>query len=508
MPAVGISRRFFKQVPRDYSNWKWALVREFFQNGIDSGSENMIAEILPTPSRDTVFSFANDGEIMDRATLEEKLLTLGETTKGDATVGGFGVAKALLYFMHLDYTIHTGNLLVKGSGGSYEIEEASEFFNGTKNVVTIEGDHSEELIRNVKTFCLFAQWKGSVILNGEERECRCRKGAFRRDLGFCKVYTSNLLPGRLIVRSAGQPMFHQSIDLKKTVIVELSLPSKGYLTSNRDGLTWPYSGELGDFIQELAADSSSALKNQDVTTYTVFDGDMVKKIQQDREAPKSTAVKDLAQYAETREEEGDRDTTGAATEVRVTERNERAALIASLQKAPERREIAAEEMAEEGYAPQSWNRQGPDGFRFLVRNESGMRIPGYYMPGQMSDYATKVARWYRNCIRVALWLYKVDEECSVGFSFGDGEGMHEDGDYGKVFYINPIAIVQQKASQSRSMKRRYSLDARGRWEIAALAMHEVAHHFVGPHNEEYASVLTDGMARALQERTLLASCFR
>ena len=507
MPAVGISRRFFKQVPKDYSDWRFALIREAVQNAADSGASQIIFEILPTPAGDTVMSFSNDGAVMSRDTLENKLLTLGETTKGDEATGGMGVAKAILYFTHLDYAIHSGSLLVKGSGGNYEVEEA-EFFDGTKNVITIEGDHSEALIRKVKTFCLFAQWKGVVTLNGTDYECRCRKGAFRRDLGFCKVYTNNLVPGILVVRSGGQPMFTQSIDLKKTVVVELNLPSKQYLTSNRDGLTHPFRYELGDFIQELASDSSSALKNREATTYTVFGGALVEKIKQDREAPKSTAVSDLAQFSGDSEAEGEVDGTGVALEVAVSDRQERAALVASLTTAPARREIAAEEMAEEGYNPKPWNRQGPDGFRFLIRNESGMRIPGYYMPGDMSDYAAKVIRWYRNCIRVALWLYKVEGSFSVGFSFGDDEGLHERGAYGSVFYINPISIVQQKNSQSRSMKRRYSLDARGRWEIAALAMHEVTHTFVSAHNEEFSSILTDGMARALQERTLLASCFR
>lgn len=511
MPSVGISRRFFQQVPKDYADWLWAIVREFMQNAIDCGSSTVKMSIA-LEGGNTRFIVENNGRVMDRDTLEGKLLTLGETTKNENTVGGFGVAKAILYFCHVDFSIHTGGFEARGSGGNYDIFSV-ENFAGTRNSILIEGDQVEALEKKVYSYALTAQCDVKMIVNGTTYDCKCRKGSFRRDFGFGKVYTNNSFPKRLIVRSNGQPMFIQSISLPKCVILELNDPSKPYLTSNRDGLRSPYSWELTDFIQELAADSTTALRSRESLTYTVFDGETQENVggrSKDQKGKKKQAEgqdEAPAGSSERAAEEGEFVPTKELAQVLQGERAERARLVAALIRAPERREASVDEIADR---PRQMRRVGLDGFQFIIRNESGMKIPEYYLPGSMSEYAEKVARWYRNCIKVAMWLLDVEEEFSTGFVFGDNEGMHEGSSpYGKVFYINPVSIVEQKGSRSRSMKRRLTLGAEGRWAIVALALHEVVHalgHSV--HDETYASKLTDAAAIALQERQLFAACFR
>ena len=93
---VKIGPEFFIKAKNDYSDWKWALIREFFQNSIDCGSRQISIDITYANGK-TTLTISNDGEPMTEQILTEKLLSLGSSGKGFAgTVGGFGKAKELL----------------------------------------------------------------------------------------------------------------------------------------------------------------------------------------------------------------------------------------------------------------------------------------------------------------------------------------------------------------------------------------------------------------------------
>jgi len=103
MRQVGISSDFFAKSLNDYSNWKWALAREFGQNGIDSGANHMSVSIKYNEDTDlTEVIVSNDGKPMTLDIIENKLMNIGGTTKTaeNGDVGGFGLAKLVLYMAH------------------------------------------------------------------------------------------------------------------------------------------------------------------------------------------------------------------------------------------------------------------------------------------------------------------------------------------------------------------------------------------------------------------------
>ena len=106
-------------------------------------------------------------------------------------------------------------------------------------------------------------------------------------------------------------------------------------------------------------------------------------------------------------------------------------------------------------------------------------------------------------------VFKQDSEFSVGFVFGDTqEACTEDHHkYGRVFYINPITVVKQSHSNSRSLKKRWKLTPAGRWAILADAVHEFAHLYCSNHDENYAAHVTELFGVVLKERQAFNACF-
>ncbi|MFA5379332.1 MAG: hypothetical protein WC455_26485, partial [Dehalococcoidia bacterium] len=82
-------------------------------------------------------------------------------------------------------------------------------------------------------------------------------------------------------------------------------------------------------------------------------------------------------------------------------------------------------------------------------------------------------------------------------------------EYGDVYYVNPITIIKQKGSNSRSMAKRRKFNAAGRWAIVADALHEFVHGAIGlsGHDELYSSTLTEMMGVVLKEHQQFNKCF-
>ncbi len=313
-------------------------------------------------------------------------------------------------------------------------------------------------------------------------------------------------------------MFVETITYKKCVIVELNEPAKKYLTSNRDGLTYPYRGNLSSFIQELASDGHSALSQRDSTTYSVFDGLWVTKAQEKvgKKPEKATDVAaDDEEYEsdKTANEEGVLDTSPEAQQVQQAEavrRNEVQVPAAAFI------QVDAEDMVESPAALKPVPRRGPDGYRFVLKNTTSMKVPRYLVPGSMSSYGERVLRYYRKCVQETMRLLNITGDFSVGFLLSeDTEGQFEPSSrYGSVFFINPMKVVSQRYSNSRSFKLRYKLDAAGKWAIASVAIHEVCHALQrkggwgGAHDETFAMLLTSALAKAMLNRKEYAACLK
>lgn len=146
-PEVKISSRKFKITLKEYHSWRSSWWREVIQNSVDAGAANVYLSCSKTTDETGKLAYlvscTDDGSGMDDGILFGKLLTIGETGKEgqEATVGGFGVAKELILFPWLKWTIHTRNRLVVGSGLQYEVFDA-EFLQGTKVEVLMPDENT------------------------------------------------------------------------------------------------------------------------------------------------------------------------------------------------------------------------------------------------------------------------------------------------------------------------------------------------------------------------------
>ena len=193
---IKIGPSFFAKAKNDYSDWRWAWVRELCQNSIDApGCDKIDFSFHYNADTDRTFAACiNNGMAMSKDVLINKFLSIGESGKNfNGSVGGFGKAKELIAFCHESYSIRTGTYLVEGSGAEFTLTEDLEYYDGTTTSVFMSGDHTERLVSSVQRFAAFAQWHGTIELchDGVSSvlECVMHKGAARRDFSFGKKRT-------------------------------------------------------------------------------------------------------------------------------------------------------------------------------------------------------------------------------------------------------------------------------------------------------------------------------
>lgn len=484
---IKIGPEFFSKIKRDYANWRWALVREFLQNCFDAPGCVNVELTVKDDGTDTTLAVTNDGEPMDRDTLETKLLTLGGSGKnfeGENT-GGFGVAKSLLYYCHKQYVIHTGKLLVTGSGAQFSIKNHAAL-DGTKSTIVITGVVTQELVDAARKFASMSQWKGSLVVNGERLSTDLKKGARRKDLGWGVVYTNKSFSNVCVVRINGQPMFTTYCRYDGCVLIELTGKALSTLTSNRDSLKYEYSSELSDLLTALAVDKRSALREQRAE-YKRYLGE---KLKNDAKQPKKSeqALSDLVDVAALMAAVA----AGPATENVPQTTSGIRVVVGTCQD-----EEAAVSL----------------GHEFIVKNTTGMVTPAYHVPGdEFSIYSKQLVRVWAAVMLKMYQIHGIGGEFSVGFVFDeDSVAEFENGVYGKVYYINPARVVCQKSNPScRSFACRYTGAWSNRFDILSSAVHEFVHGALNykEHDENYAGALTETMAKVFEHLKEFTPLFR
>jgi hypothetical protein len=482
---VGIDHLFFAKGLRDYTDWRWAWVREIAQNSIDAGSKSLRITI-ETRDGKTIATASNDGPPMSKAVLLDKFLCLGGTTKNfEGTVGGFGIAKTVLCLAHPKYEINTGSHLVVGSGGDYELGE-TEYLSGTKTTVWFDEDCTTELCSAVFKFASECQWQGELRLNGKLLSTNLKKGSRRRDLGWAVVYTNKTFPGRLIVRVDGMPMFSRYVNHDRCVVVEVNRTSGQALTSNRDGLTWEYRSKLESFVDQISVDKVSALREHPVTTYHHFDGEK-------HSSSGSEVIKDLVSAAYATMPQVSKPDPEEGTETLAVDQQ------VGYSDGPSFAEVA--------------NRleRGRCGYEFVVKNNTDLNVPDHFLPWYFSAYSRKLVSVWIKCLLELHELFGHKDSFAVGFILdSDREAEFEvTQEYGRVYYINPAVIVEQQFSKSRSLKKRWLFNNAGKYALLAVAAHEFVHGLgFSPHDEGYANKQTTLMGIAMANKKRFHPCFR
>lgn len=133
---VQVPHSYFQKARSEYSDWRWAVIREFIQNSYDAQASTIEFRLIANAADRIELHVDDDGIGMDEDTLLNVLLCMGGSRKLEGSIGGKGWAKAILFFAHHGYTIRTGNLRVDGSGGEYRLTEEPTNIAGTR--ITVE----------------------------------------------------------------------------------------------------------------------------------------------------------------------------------------------------------------------------------------------------------------------------------------------------------------------------------------------------------------------------------
>ena len=487
MSQVKIGPEFFSKAKNDYSDWRWSLVREFYQNCIDCGSKNISLETT-TDGKTTTLTVYNDGKTMSKTELVDKLLSLGSSGKEfrEGSVGGFGKAKELLYFGWNSYTIETGNLKVVGSGAEYKLVENRKPIKGTISSIVLEGDVATELADEARRFISLSSVKPQFTINGKGVDTKLQKGYYRRDLPFGRVYTNKQFQNLVVVRIGGTPMFTSWTKYAGCVVVELEGNSMDTLTSNRDGLQYGQRCELEGFIQDLTTNRRKALK-QKVTEYLYFPGEKV------------SCAGFTARVTTAREKALE----GWAQVPVLVEAGPGLIAGATRGDTYDSRDVTVHKAATRAVELVS---------DFVIKNETGRVVRKAYRPDsdKFCQYAFKVLTIWSKLLVTMHEVFQWEDNFSVGFLFTDNDvvACHETGpQYGRVYYLNPVTIQDNKWQKRFNYNlRRGTGDLN---QLAITALHELVHGMgYNDHDEAYASKLTSMAGKLLGHQKEIRACFK
>ena len=263
------------------------MIREFIQNAYDAQATTIDFRLKANAGGRIELHVADDGVGMDQDTLEHVLLCMGGSRKPDGAIGGFGYAKAILFFAHHGYTIETRRLRVEGSGGEYRLHMVDAHVTGTR--ITVElGDDSmmldewRERVRSYVGSCFMERETGRpvTIRNDDDVLVQNNEG----------IYSFNVVtplgpmwydevPGscrsEFVVSVAGLPMFVESFyssanqsSLKGGL--ELAAGSS-VLTANRDGFTATVREQFSKVVGGLVQNQSAVRYGQALELSINFD---------------------------------------------------------------------------------------------------------------------------------------------------------------------------------------------------------------------------------------------
>jgi hypothetical protein len=462
MAEVKIGARFFSGAFHEYRDVSWAFIREILQNSLDAEATQIDVVIGEGKVR-----VRDNGVGMTRDVIENKLLTLGESGKefAGSSVGGFGKAKEILYFAQDGYVILTHRLSVVGTGGSYEIRDDMPYQQGTLSEVTWSASHPCHNLREdcIRFISLVDRADVRFTVNGKQAKSGLSGTTLKSIPGLGDVFTTTkAIPDQLVVRHKGLPMFTRQLEAAgKGVIVELDLYSR--LTANRDGLIYGASCALQSFVDEVTVNKISSLRKLPITTYVNF-GSRKICVEGKLESPDFW--------------------------VPVARPGPRGVV-------PTRFPGTAQEMVEAPRVVADSVADPPSGMAFVLKNSTGMKTPGCYLPTGFGHYQESLLAMWVNSLVAAYQMLDKEGEFKVGFILSsDRDAEHEYGGDGHSYLINPAEVVVQKSSSSRSFRNKYKLTD---WhKVAALAVHEVCHGIGnGGHDEVFARQLTDMIALAL-----------
>jgi Histidine kinase-, DNA gyrase B-, and HSP90-like ATPase len=479
MSTLSIDNRYFQIEKRNYSDWRKAVYRELQQNFCDSRGCTRTDITIEEIENGTRLTISDNGEGMSRETLLNIFLVVGRTGKNDSAefVGGNGVARNLICFSANKYTIKSHDYVITGCGANYEIEDSPTFTKGCTFILEVDEKNWDKHIKYVIDRSTISQ---KVFINGEEYKSNICRGRLVRELSFADIYVNKSAESKVLVRVNGAFMHEHYSSARAQVIIEIKPEiSKLVLQANRDGLQWEQQKEMDSFLNELASETSSALKDKTkhfkkIVNKNSYFTSKRKAAKANKDNVREVSIEEFEQLA--------------------SRLNHNSVAINNNNYNPIDEEVLTEK------------EECPIKNSMLILNESEDQkivnlINAFYHPHSWKDSSTRyqlLKQWAAVCSIVCEEFSDMTGEefnWAVGWNFCDFYGdrtlakcLTENGV--NYFLLNPIN-EENKIKYSVNNKDDY-------YSLITLASHEVCHVAEKFHNERFASLMTCLMMRVLK----------
>lgn len=285
---VQVPHSYFQKAKSEYSDWRWAMIREFIQNAYDAQATTIDFRLTINSTGRIELHVDDDGIGMDCDTLENVLLCMGGSRKPAGSIGGFGIAKAILFFAHHAYTIQTRDLTVLGSGGEFRLQIDGGRIDGSRMTVDLADDALmldswRERVRTYVRACFMEYATGrpvSILLDGQELP-QNNETAYdfyvQTPLGamwYDEIAGSSR--SEFVVSVAGLPMFTETFysSANQSALrggLELDAGST-VLTANRDGFSSAMREQFSKVVGGLVQNQSAVRYGQALDLSINFDG--------------------------------------------------------------------------------------------------------------------------------------------------------------------------------------------------------------------------------------------
>lgn len=488
---IKIDPRYWSNIKTDYSDWKFAWVREAGQNSIDAGATRVDIATEEVDGH-LVVSWADNGRGMTRDILVDKFLAIGGTGKDfKGTTGGWGIAKLILILCHIDFKIETGNLVVSGRNGDYDIIESDAHHDGTRLTVTMEGLEDYDFRYSVNNWVGGTSTACEFYLNGDQVTTAQPANTAKRELEWCHVHEHGNHPNLIHIRINGQLMFTRYTSVKASIVVELKgTNSCKYMTSNRDGMQYEWSSKLDKLIEQIFADPEAIMEtdDEDIQVWVGTDGRLTFSDEAEAQERKLAAGKisgmNEPELDPEEKEESDRLDKRAIQMMAV-----QSMLNSTYSPSAEGAygvEVAREEKDEIPFMPMI-----VEGHDLVILNKLNRPIPTEYLPGKMDDEARRLLTKWNLIIKTVGKILGIKGPLATGWVFRSHlEACHARvKDVGNAILLNPIVVVDNE------IVPRWDLGWAGFNLLVAAAVHEITHLEYSYHGDGWASAYTHNEAK-------------
>ncbi len=272
--SVGIPKDFFlKEARKEYSgSLTRRLVKEINQNAKDAHATKL--EYTLEGRR---LSFKDNGTGMDEETLRNGLLELGGSIKDNTEATGFfGAAKKLIILSHIDYSIHTRDIVAKKDINLDYTLESAPYHHGTN--ITIEfapgwPDSMDEIEQQLRWVVSVSNIPMQVYFNGELLEQATPAPVGLEDeFAIIREYDKP----QILVRFDGLIMFEHDSPSAKGYFYDVKVPGRDCLNQNRQQFRdespiytafWKFKNSLSANVSQGVSAAISYRKVKDTKKY-------------------------------------------------------------------------------------------------------------------------------------------------------------------------------------------------------------------------------------------------